>query len=241
MEIENTSSPEPAPPKQNVGVKDALAAMQRQIEVARETRLEAQRIAKEKENLNYQKSFEDQFLSDSFSYESYQGAPTEYQGSKAQQETYRNLLLKKSKLKDNEYRNYILAKYGTLQKYFRDEKVSLKGAEYNPETDYVLDVTIITKDEYLKTDHISPDEVIMESLSGVCTFHYVKVNNSTGKTTGTLSSEYIPAENQKWRSTFFSPLANDRVVVWDIVKQKWNSFYMSRLIKFVRDDTSDLE
>ena len=40
MEIENTSSPEPSPPKQNVGVKDALAAMQRQIEVARENRIE---------------------------------------------------------------------------------------------------------------------------------------------------------------------------------------------------------
>lgn len=226
--------------KTTISTKEAFAKIERQIEEARSSRIAAEDLRTQSQQ-EFQNQLDRQFLEDNFSYQSYQGPPEEYQGSEQQSLTYRNLLLKKSKLKDIEYRDYILSKYGTLQKYFREEKITLKSSVYNPETDYILDVTVITKDAQYKSDHISADEVIMESLSGICTFEYIKVDNSVGKTTGTLDADYIPSDHQKWRSYFFSTLANDRVVVWDILKQRWNSFYMSRLLKFVRDDSTDLE
>jgi hypothetical protein len=36
-------------------------------------------------------------------------------------------------------------------------------------------------------------------------------------------------------------MAGDRIGVWDLNEQAWKSFYMSTVIKFVRDDTTDLE
>ena len=58
---------------------------------------------------------------------------------------------------------------------------------------------------------------------------------------GSLNMTYLPDDEYYTRRNFFSPLPGDRIVLWDISKQKWNSFYMSRLIKFIRDEKSDLQ
>jgi hypothetical protein len=81
----------------------------------------------------------------------------------------------------------------------------------------------------------------MEALSGVCTVIFMKVDGSVGRITGTLDKAAMPTSQYENRSKFFSPLKGDRIVVWDINKQDWRSFYMERVIKFVRDDTIDLE
>jgi hypothetical protein len=104
-----------------------------------------------------------------------------------------------------------------------------------------MDVTVITKDAYYKTDHISASEVIMESMSGICSYNFIKKDGTTSKVNGTLDIKYLPSKELQTRTNFFSPLAGDRIVVWDIAKQHWASFYMSKMFKFVRDDTTDLE
>ena len=81
----------------------------------------------------------------------------------------------------------------------------------------------------------------MEALSGVCTVVFMKVDGSVGRITGTLDRAAMPTSEYQTRMNFFSPLANDRVVMWDINKQGWRSFYMDKVIKFVRDDTIALE
>lgn len=181
-------------------------------------------------------NFEQEFLSDSLSYESYKGESQIYSGSNYQLKTYDKLIDD-----DEVYRKYITSVYGSYENYKTLNRVFTKGSVFDPSTDYLMDVTVITEEEYFKTDHISASEVIMESLSGICSYNFIKKDGTTAKVNGTLSEQYIPSSQWQTRTNFFSPLANDRVVVWDINKQHWASFYMSKMFKFVRDDTTDIE
>jgi hypothetical protein len=36
-------------------------------------------------------------------------------------------------------------------------------------------------------------------------------------------------------------MANGRIGVWDLNEQKWKSFYMGNVFRFVRDDSESLE
>jgi hypothetical protein len=36
-------------------------------------------------------------------------------------------------------------------------------------------------------------------------------------------------------------MRGDRILIWDLNENGWKSFYMERVIKFVRDDTIGLE
>jgi hypothetical protein len=81
----------------------------------------------------------------------------------------------------------------------------------------------------------------MEALSGVCTVVFMKKDGSVGRITGTLDPEYIPQSESATRRQLFSPQRGDRVIMWDLNKQDWRSFYMDKVIKFVRDDTIGLE
>jgi hypothetical protein len=67
------------------------------------------------------------------------------------------------------------------------------------------------------------------------------VNGSVGRITGTLEKKSIPTKQYRVRSQLFSPQKGDRIIMWDINKQDWRSFYMERVIKFIRDDTIGLE
>jgi len=179
---------------------------------------------------------DNEFISDSFSHLSYKKDGGFYSGSNAQLATYEKVIQE-----DNFYKSFITKTYGSYENYKNINKIFKKGSVYDPSVDYKLDVTVITDEAYYRTDHISASEVIMESLSGICSFNFVKKDGSTAKVNGTLEEKYMPTTEFRRRGYFFSPQANDRIVVWDINKQHWASFYMNKLFKFVRDDTTDLE
>ena len=183
-----------------------------------------------------QNNFDKQFISDSLSYESYAGPSKTYSGSEQQIQTYENLYKK-----DINYKRYIDITYGSFENYKTLNKTFRKGNVYDPTVDHILDVTVITEEHHYKTDHISASEIIMESASGICSYYFIKKDGSTTKVNGTLDNKYIPVKEWPRRMYFFSPLPGERVVVWDINKQRWSSFYMNNIFKFVRDDTTDLE
>lgn len=177
---------------------------------------------------NFDKQFQDGGFSKSFG--------GNYTGSSLQEQTYRKL-----ESHDRNYREFIEKNYGSYENYIRQNKIGQASTVYDPSIDYVMDVTVVTKDSSYKSDHISAQEVIMEALSGVCTIVFMKVDGSVGRITGTLDKAAIPSSSHETRLYFFNPLPNGRVAMWDINKQGWRSFYMDRVIKFVRDDTIALE
>jgi hypothetical protein len=217
------SAPQRPTTSSGLSIKEALA------------RIDAQRTSiKEKSLAN---ELDRQFTEENLGYESYKGIPLTYRGSEEQLKLYDELTTK-----DLRYRQFIIDHYGSIENYITQQSSQFKQSVFDPAVDYKLDVTIVKdKKKFYKSDHISTNEVIMETLTGVCTFYYRKVDNNEGKSTGTLDPGYIPDDQLHWRPYFFSPLKNNRVVIWDIVKHRWNSFYMSRLYKFVRDDTISAE
>lgn len=160
----------------------------------------------------------------------------QYIGSKFQKETYKSL-----KDQDERYQRFISDNYGSFENYLQSNKINQDIHVFDPTRDFIMDVTIVTENQRYKSDHISAQEVIMEALSGVCTVIFMKVDGSVGRITGTLNGSAVPPKDQEIRENFFSPLPNSRIVMWDLTKQGWRSFYMDRVIKFVRDDTIDLE
>jgi hypothetical protein len=159
-----------------------------------------------------------------------------YLGSRLQKETYTKIANQ-----DIMYSQYINDAYGSYENYLQIKKLNENITVFDPTVHYIMDVTVITEEEQYKSDHISPDAVIMEALSGVCTVYYVSVNGSAKRLNGTLERDLIPTSQYRVRANFFSPLPGDRIVMWDLNKQGWSSFYMNKAIKFIRDDTVGLE
>lgn len=160
----------------------------------------------------------------------------EYVGSPLQIGTY-----KKLESADASYKQFIRQMYGSYENYLRMHRIDEAISVYDPTRDYIMDVTVITENASYKSDHISTQEVIMEALSGVCTIVFMKKDGSVGRITGTLDPRAIPPSENQTRSQLFFPQKNDRVVMWDLNKQDWRSFYMDRVIRFVRDDTISVE
>ena len=162
---------------------------------------------------------------------------TLYRGSDLQKETYASL-----ENDDLAYKQFITRTYGSYENYLAQNKINQDINVFDPLTDYIMDVTVITKDAAYKTDHISTQEVIMENLTGLCTVYFTKKSNGgSRRLTCTLQQNGIPTSQLNTRQNFFSPQKGDRVVVWDINAQGWKSFYMSSVIKFIRDDTTGSE
>jgi hypothetical protein len=159
-----------------------------------------------------------------------------YWGSQYQRMQYEQL-----RKRDPLYEQYITKTYGSYANFEQINSVGDALDVFNPYTDYKIDVTIITKDKYYRTDHISPYEIISESLSGLCSIDYLQTNGRADKITGTLYKKYILPSKINERSNFFFPMVGNRIGLWNVVKQKWSSFYMNRVIRFVRDDTTGLE
>lgn len=161
----------------------------------------------------------------------------EYGGSAYQLETY-----KKIEMQDKLYQNFIKQGYGSFDNYLNQNKINQFSSLFDPMGDYRADVKIITNESAYVSDHISTQEVIMENLSGVCTIFFLKKGDGMARRlTCTLNEEYMPTSEYSRRSNFFSPMAGDRVGVWDVNEQKWKSFYMNTIFKFVRDDTIGTE
>jgi len=160
-----------------------------------------------------------------------------YRGSSVKEQVYKNI-----EKNDAEYYKFIVKNYGSYENFLSEKHINDEASVFDPDSDYIIDTTIITKDSELKTDHVSSDEVLTEILSGICTVFFIKrTNGASRKLTCTLQSKYIPSTQKGIRQNFFSPMAGNRIGVWDLNEQAWKSFYMSTVIKFVRDDTTDLE
>ena len=142
---------------------------------------------------------------------------------------------------DDDYSEYIIKNYGSLENFYKQKKIVKTARIFDPLTDFIVDVSIVKPDAVYKTDHISSYETIMENLSGVCTVWFVKKDGSTRKLSCTLESSKIPKKENDTRINFFNPLPNNRIGVWDINEQRWKSFYMANVIKFVRDDSTSVE
>jgi hypothetical protein len=154
---------------------------------------------------------------------------------------YRLKKYKEISEKDIEFNEYLKSLYGSDKNFFEANENMVLNKTYNPTTDYNSEVVIITEDNYFKSNFISQTETIFELLSGMCTIEYFKVNGTIGKITGTLSNNYVPDSQGKTRSDAFGGIGRGRVLVWDIINTRWVSFYMTNLVRFVRDETSELQ
>jgi hypothetical protein len=159
-----------------------------------------------------------------------------YSGSSLQQETYQSL-----QNEDLLYKQFITRTYGSYDNFLTQNKLNENVSVFDPTVDYIMDVSIVKPDTIFKTDHFSSQEVILENLSGVCSVWFNKTDGSTKRLNCTLVKKYIPSNNLNTRASFFAPMANDRIGVWDLNEQRWKSFYMSKVFKFVRDDSISIE
>ena len=192
---------------------------------------------REDQQKNLYDSIEEAMKKDFLNEKSAQGEKQKYDGSAYQVKTYENL-----KETDPLYARYISQTYGSYNNFlFTNQLVETQSPIFDPRYDRRVDATIITKDKYYKSNHISAIEMIMEAMSGICTIDYIKVDGRAARLVGTLDKTIIDSDKSTDRSKFFSPLAGERIVIWDINKQGWSSFYMSNLIRFVRDDTVGIE
>jgi hypothetical protein len=91
---------------------------------------------------------------------------------------------------------YISRNYGSYQNYLAAYNWNVGTTKvFDPTVDQKMDVTIITKEVFYKSDHISSQELIMEALSGICTVDYVDVENRAKRLNGTLEKKYITTAN----------------------------------------------
>jgi len=160
---------------------------------------------------------------------------SDYESSLARRETYESVV------EDDEYKRYVVRQYGSYENFLKAKKIFQDVHVFDPNTDYILDVTVIKKDVAYKTDHMSAQEVILENLTGVCSVWFIKNDGSSKRLNCTLKKDLMPDVADDQRKSFFTPQRYDRIGVWDINEQKWKSFYMGRVFKFVRDDSIALE
>jgi hypothetical protein len=165
------------------------------------------------------------------------GEKQKYNGSDEQIQTYENL-----ENSDPTYARYITSQYGSYQNFLFVNQIQKNfDSVFDPRYDIKTDVTVYTKEKAYKSDHISPNEIIMEGLSGICTIDYLKKNGNSDRFIGTLNKNIIDSNKSSERVQFFSPLKGNRIVMWNLIKKDWSSFYVGGLIRFVRDDTIGIE
>ena len=191
-------------------------------------------------NINYEfeKSIEEEFLSGSLTDISKKEGKEkfDYLSSEYRQQNYLNLAKN-----DEEFNSYLRKSYGTIQNFFdfNDEIQNIRT--YNPAVDYLVEVSIITNEKIYESNFISKTETILEMLSGVCTLDYYKTDGRIARITGTISDDYIPDTEYETRLYSFYGLPGNRLLIWDLSKRKWSSFYMSNMERFVRDETSGVQ
>jgi hypothetical protein len=165
------------------------------------------------------------------------GEKQKYSGSDVQIQTYENL-----ENSDPVYARYIISQYGSYQNFLFVNQIQKNyDSVFDPRYDIKADITVFTKEKSYKSDHISPNEIIMEGLSGICTIDYLKKNGNSDRFVGTLNKNIIDSNKSSERVQFFSPLKGNRIVMWNLVKKDWSSFFVGGLIRFVRDDTIGIE
>lgn len=176
------------------------------------------------------------FLSTQLTYKQKLGAPKNYFEADARVNTY-----KKISEDDEKFSEYIKSKYGTLENFLMINQKQGQNRVYDPESDYDVEVEIITEDQYFTSDFISSSELFLEVLGGVSTVQYFKKNGQITQTVGTLKKSLIPSSEYETRDKAFAFYGSPRILIWDVVKQDWASFYMTNVRRFIRDDTTALQ
>jgi hypothetical protein len=160
----------------------------------------------------------------------------DYLSSQYRIEKYKNI----SK-NDLEFNKYIKGIYGSAENYLEMNNFTFQNKIYDPASDYQAEVEIITNDTFYKSRFISQQETLLELLGGVCTIEYFQVDGNVDRLVCSLSQNSVPGNEFQTRLNSFAGLGGDRVLVWNLIKKGWSSFYMKNLIRFVRDDTSGIQ
>ena len=198
----------------------------------------AAQLNNEEAQENLKNALEEEFLNSTLTDETYvnKGDAKDYYSSKYRLEKYKSLIND-----DNEYNLYLRNLYGNANTFLETKTNLIENRNYDPLTDFVVEVGIITEDIYYKGSFISYDEVILELLNGTCTIDFIRVNGLAGMIVGTLSKDKIPSSQGDVRLASFAGLGGGRILVWNLLKGKWSSFYMSNLRRFMSDETSDIQ
>jgi len=215
-----------------INIREAMA----KIEASRNAI--AAQLNNEEAQENLKNALEEEFLNSTLTDETYvnKGDAKDYYSSKYRLEKYKSLIND-----DNEYNLYLRNLYGNANTFLETKTNLIENRNYDPLTDFVVEVGIITEDTYYKGSFISYDEVILELLNGTCTIDFIKVNGLAGMIVGTLSKDKIPSSQGDVRLASFAGLGGGRILVWNLLKGKWSSFYMSNLRRFMSDETSDIQ
>lgn len=195
-------------------------------------------MAEKEKNINQTSEFEldllNTFLDSDLNYRS--RLPKDYIKSELRKDKYQNLAKD-----DDDFSGFLKTKYGSIETFFELNEQLIEERIFNPLTDYPIEVEIITKEQYLKTNFISSSEMFLETLDGVATIQYLKKNGNASQIVGTLKKSLIPSSQYETRDKVFSYFGAQRILVWDLIKQDWSSFYVPLVRRFVRDDTTDLQ
>jgi hypothetical protein len=190
------------------------------------------------EEENFEQEILNKFLQGDLNSLSYQKqlSETDYNSSNYRKEKYKNI-----PENDKEFADYIKRTYGSVSSFFDFRQDLIQDKLYDPSSDYLAEVVVITDEEYYKSGFISPTEVFFEILKGIATIEYFKMDGRAAKIVGTLEEGLIPSSQQNTRANACSFIGAKRILVWDLQKQGWSSFYMSNLRRFIKDDTYGLE
>jgi hypothetical protein len=190
------------------------------------------------EEENFEQEILNKFLQGDLNSLSYQKqlSETDYNSSNYRKEKYKNM-----PENDKEFADYIKRTYGSVSSFFDFRQDLIQDKLYDPSSDYLAEVVVITDEEYYKSGFISPTEVFFEILKGIATIEYFKMDGRAAKIVGTLEEGLRPSSQQNTRANAFSFIGSRRILVWDLQKQGWSSFYMSNLRRFIKDDTYGLE
>ena len=187
-----------------------------------------------------QKDLEDEllnaFLESNVSSKSYRGPAKDYMESDLRKNKYEKLASEDDTLAD-----FLRTTYGSPETFLEFNPDLVSKRIYNPGIDYNVEVEILTEDDNYTSNFISSTEAFFEILGGVCTIQYYKVDGRADQMTITLKRDIMPSSQHETRLDAFKGMGGQKLLVWNLQKEQWASFYMRNLIRFVRDDTTGLQ
>lgn len=154
---------------------------------------------------------------------------------------YRSSLYKTISTKDKLFNDFLKGYFGSSENFIKFTTALAENKTYDPSVDQLAEIVITTKEKYFKASYISQTELLFELLSGICTVEFVRIDGRADRLICTLSEELVPQSQSDVRYDAFSGLAGRRILVWNLIKGDWSSFYLETLIRFVRDDSSEIE
>lgn len=176
------------------------------------------------------------FLQSDLSSPSYRGPAKDYLQSELRKNKYENLAKEDEGLSE-----FLRSTYGSPELFLEFNTELTSARIFNPGVDYNVEVEVFTDDDYYVSNFISSTEAFFEILGGVCTVQYYKVDGRADQMMVTLKRDLIPPSQLETRLQAFGTMGSKRLLVWNLQKEQWVSFYMKNLRRFIRNDTTDLQ